>query len=106
MPFDVEPSDLRGFGKQVGRAAEDAREAKKYAKTHGDAVGDKSSEGLILHLTELHPTAVERVDAVLDRVGKLLDSGSSELARSAGHYEKTDRAEAERQDATYPESKR
>lgn len=106
MPFDVEPADLRGFGKLVGRAAEDAREAKKYAKTHGDAIGDKSPEGLILQLTELHPSAVDRVDAVLDRVGKLLESGSTELDRSAAHYEKTDRAEAERQDATYPESKR
>ncbi|MFF4525573.1 hypothetical protein [Streptomyces bluensis] len=106
MSFDVEPEDVRSFGKQIGRAAEDAQEAKKYARTHGDAVGGQSQEGLILHLLGLHPTAVDRVDDTLERVRKLLDSSSRELDRSAGLYEKTDHDEAARQDATYPASKR
>jgi hypothetical protein len=104
--FDVEPEDLRSFGKQVERAAEDAQSAKKYAKTHSDAIGGGTQEGLILHLSGLHPSVAAEVDSVLSRVHTLLSSSARELTRSAGYYEKTDEDQAAKLDATYPASKR
>lgn len=106
MGFDVEPEDLRGFGKQVARAAEDARQAVKYAKTHSDAIGTSAQEGLVLHVAGLHPSVASDVHAVLERVHELLNSSSGELTRSAEYYEKTDHDQASRLDATYPASKR
>lgn len=106
MGFDVEPDDLRSFGRQVGRAAEDAQQAVKYAKTHSDAIGTAAQEGLILQISGLHPSVASEVHSVLDRVHKLLNSSSGELTRSAEYYEKTDHDQASKLDATYPASQR
>lgn len=106
MGFDVEPEDLRSFSKQVGRAAEDALSAKKYATTHSDAVGSTAQEGLILHVTGLHPHVAAEVDSVLTKVHSLLSACAGELTRSAAYYEKTDHDEAAELDRTYPASKR
>lgn len=106
MGFDVEPDDVRSFGKQVARAAEDAQQAVKYAKTHSDAIGTSAQEGLVLHIAGLHPSVASDVHSVLDRVHTLLNSSSGELTRSAAYYEKTDHDQASKVDATYPASKR
>ncbi|MFI1739662.1 hypothetical protein [Streptomyces sioyaensis] len=105
MTFDVRPEDLEGFGRQVGRAAQDAEQGKDYIHKFGD-MGTFGGQGLILWMTDLHPQAMDSVDSVLKRMSSLLDASAKELHKSAGFYRQTDHDQAAKMDGTYPASKR
>ncbi|MEU6576991.1 type VII secretion target [Streptomyces sp. NPDC046805] len=105
MSFKVHPDDLQGYGRQVGRAAEDMHQAQEYINKYGD-LGVFTDQGLILWATGMHTQAMDEVKNVVSRVRTLLSASAEELAKSAEYYRTTDQQQASKLDATYPPSKR
>jgi hypothetical protein len=105
MTFRVRPEALEGYGRQVGRAAEDVQQAEEYINKHGD-LDVLIDQGLILAATGLHSQAMDSVREVLARMDSLLRAGAQELSKSAHYYRTTDTGEAAGLDAACPSSKR
>ncbi|MGX7761003.1 hypothetical protein ACWQ06_20405 [Streptomyces angustmyceticus] len=108
MSFSVDSDDLNGFGKQVGRAANDVEESRDYVKKSCEMLD--SDVGPISTVAQIwsggHEDVVNRVHNTLKTLHKILSASSDELIKSAKHYNSTDAAEARKMDATYPASKR
>lgn len=104
--FKVEPGDIEGFGKLVGRAAEDVTAAITYLGENAKLDG-KGAVGEFWELvTTEHDDYVSSGRSVLDKLQGVLDAAEGELTKSAQYYRETDRDEAASMDATYPGSKR
>ncbi|MFI7010681.1 type VII secretion target [Streptomyces sp. NPDC050145] len=100
MTLKVVPGDLKGYAKQVGRAADDAHEFRRHCDRYTGV--DLEETGLIGLVAASHHTTVPQVEAALTRIRQVLDAASVELTRSARYYEATDRRVASRLDAAYP----
>ncbi|MFJ7903853.1 WXG100 family type VII secretion target [Streptomyces sp. NPDC096198] len=105
MAFEVEPDDLDGYGRQVGRAADDMHQAQEYIKKYGD-MGAFTGQGLFLWATSMHAQAMSGVHDVVTRLHSILAASAQELSKSADYYRTTDQHQASQLDATYPPSKR
>lgn len=98
--FKVEPAHLSGYGKQIGRAADDSREAVKYLKY---AQVDDSFQGeLWQKILGEHEVQLEKSRGALNGFARIFDSSSAELERSAKYYRSTDREQAQKIDGAYP----
>ncbi|MER6842879.1 hypothetical protein [Streptomyces platensis] len=100
MDFSVEPGNLSGYGKLIGRAADDMRAAVKhlkYAEVDESFPGDLWQKAL-----GEHEPQVAKAREALNGFARILDSSSAELERSAKYYRSTDREQAAKVDATYP----
>ncbi|MFE1952958.1 MULTISPECIES: hypothetical protein [Streptomyces] len=104
MNLKVTPSDLEGYARQLGRAAEDAVAFKNHCGRH-TTVG-ASNEGLINLVLTTHTATVQQVNSAFDKLQSILKAADGELGRSATYYIKTDRSVAAKADATYPLVKR
>ncbi|MEU4655659.1 type VII secretion target [Streptomyces sp. NPDC023723] len=104
MGFDVQPDDLDSFAAQVGRAAEDAQHAGRYAQQNGNVT--VSNEGLFGLIAGAHGGVLERVTTALTQAESVLRGAGQELSKSATYYRDTDHDSAAGIDATYPTSKR
>nr|WP_237536994.1 type VII secretion target [Streptomyces sp. SID5785] len=100
MTLRVTPDDLRGYGQQVGRTADDAHECRRYCDRHTSIPWEKT--GLIGLIAATHFNTVSETNSALDRIREVLDAARDELRRSARYYELTDRRVAVQVDATYP----
>ncbi|GGZ67569.1 type VII secretion target [Streptomyces bluensis] len=104
MGFQVQAGDLDGYAAQVGRAADDVQQAKKYAQNNSD-VG-VSDQGLIELIIGAHRSVVDEVNAAMTRAESVLRAAETELKKSATYYRTTDTSTARSMDATFPSSKR
>ncbi|MGP4002260.1 hypothetical protein [Streptomyces sp. 8N706] len=104
MGFDVQPTDLEAYAKQIGRAAEDLEQAKRYCGEHSD-IG-VSNEGLLNLFLTTHTATVQQVTATLMKTQEIVRSSGGEMAASAKYYRATDEENAAKVDATYPATKR
>jgi hypothetical protein len=105
MAFEVEPEDIVGYSRQVGRAAQDLHQAQEYINKYGD-MGDSSGTGLFRWATAMHSQAMTEVKGVVTRLNSILAASATELSKSAEYYRTTDQDQASKLDATYPPSKR
>ncbi|QIY56347.1 hypothetical protein HEP86_19730 [Streptomyces sp. RPA4-5] len=103
MNFRVEPDDLDGFGKLIGRAADDAGRAADYTS---NAKLEATGGQLWDMVAGDHDDHVHEAKKTLQKLQSILNSGSAELGRSAKYYKETDREQAAKLDATYPGSKK
>ena len=104
MGFDVEHADLDAYAKQIGRAAEDFEQAKRYCHAHSD-IG-VSDQGLLNLFFTTHTATVQTVSQALGKTQTILRSCAGEMTASAKYYRETDEENAAKVDATYPQSKR
>lgn len=99
MSFAVNPADLSGYARQLGRAGEDAEEIRRY-------IGKYSTEGtggeLFAIAKEGHDHAVGVLDETFGRLTTILSTSSPEVAAAAAYYVQTDVAAAAVVDATLP----
>lgn len=106
MTFSVQPRDFYTFQAQLSDLAEQAVTGKAYAQRHV-ALGkwDKGVAGGVIW-TEAIKGITDVAAAVtknLDRLKELVDASALEVVRTATMYSRTDQANAERLDNTYPE---
>ncbi|MCZ2523848.1 hypothetical protein GQS52_11380 [Streptomyces sp. SCUT-3] len=102
MNFSVEPGNIESYGKLVKRAAEAMEAGESYLSKYAKV--DESSSGEIWQkVVGLHGPRVQEALGVIKKFSKILTASSRELERSARYYRNTDRSQAERLDATYPE---
>ncbi|MFG2136163.1 hypothetical protein [Streptomyces sp. NPDC048650] len=100
MNFKVEPENIAGFGKLVGRAADDMRKAMSY-------LGDNTELGFQAFgpvwdvLYGSHDQAVSHAKAALKGFTEVLDASEKELKSSARYYRETDHKQAAKLDQTY-----
>ncbi|MET7483184.1 hypothetical protein [Streptomyces sp. NPDC005538] len=100
MNLRVNPWDLSGYARQIGRAADDAADFKSHCtKYTGVAVSD---QGLLNLFLTTHTATVKTVNLAMDRLQEVLRAASAELERNNKYYAHTDLAVARRMDATYP----
>ncbi|MEV5613217.1 type VII secretion target [Streptomyces sp. NPDC052225] len=104
MHLKVTPSDLEGYGRQIGRAAEDVVAFKGHCSKY-TRIG-ASSQGLINLALTTHAATVQEVTGAFDKLYDILTAASAELEKTAAYYVRTDRAVAARVDATYSQVKR
>lgn len=104
MGFKVQAGDLDGYATQVGRAAVDMQQARKYAQDNTE-VG-VSNQGLIELIIGAHRSVVEEVNSAMKRAESVLRAAETEMRKSADYYRATDDSTARSMDATFPPSKR
>lgn len=108
MTFEVQPTDLSAFAKQLERASSDARHALDY--TRRECSISPFDKGPISALASMfgggHDGVLAHVESTLKQLQRILDSSQREMERSASFYELTDQGEASKMDAIYPASKR
>lgn len=97
-PFYVTAEYVDKYGGQVGRAQEDARDGKHYAESNGEiSVGE---QGWLALLGDAHKTIMHALERELDGLAESCSTGSAALHQAAAYYAHTDKATAERLDAT------
>jgi hypothetical protein len=104
MGFKVQADDLEGYASQIGRAAADIEQARKYAQSNTD-VG-VSDQGLIELIIGAHRSVVEEVNSAMTRAESVLRAAETEMRKSANYYRETEESTARSMDATFPPSKR
>lgn len=104
MGFRVQAGDLESYAVQVGRAADDIQQAKKYAQNNSD-IGI-SNKGLLELIIGAHRATVETVNSAMTRIESVLRAAETEISKSATYYRTTDESTAQSMDATFPQSKR
>ncbi|MFJ3899193.1 hypothetical protein [Streptomyces sp. NPDC090083] len=104
MNLRVDPWDLSGYARQIGRAAHDAADFKSHCTRYTRI--SASDQGLLSLFLTTHTSTVETVNRAMDRLQEVLKAASSELERNRKYYTQTDLAVAARVDATYPLVKR
>ncbi|MEV6173919.1 type VII secretion target [Streptomyces sp. NPDC051954] len=104
MGFKVQGADLESYAAQIGRAADDIQQARKYEQDNTD-VG-VSDQGLIELIIGAHRSVVEEVSAALTQAESVLRAAGTEMTKSANYYKTTDESTARSMDATFPPSKR
>ncbi|GAA3583017.1 type VII secretion target [Streptomyces osmaniensis] len=108
MTFEVEPSDLASFSRQISRAADDVTTAKEYFEREC-SIGT-FSVGPLSAIASMfgggHDGVMENVRSALEQMHRILDASKGEMSRSANFYKRTDEGEASKLDSQYPESKR
>jgi hypothetical protein len=94
VSFEAKPGTIRAFGQEVRALSSDADAARDYAQQW---LGLGYSEG------RMFATVVETAESVrsaltrsYSRLGELASASSTELARSADHYEASDESAASR----------
>jgi hypothetical protein len=103
MSFAVEPADLKGYAKLVGRASADIDSGIDFMQKNAaieDSVGD-----LWQTVYGPHQGHLDDAKKCLNGFKRILDASSHELTRSATYYLTTDEDQARKVDATYPQSK-
>jgi hypothetical protein len=104
MGFKVQADDLDSYAAQVGRAAEDIQQSRKYAQ--GNSGVGVSDQGLIELIIGAHRSVVDEVNSAMTRAESVLRAAKMEMGKSADYYRKTDASTARSMDATFPPSKR
>jgi hypothetical protein len=104
MGFKVQGDDLESYATQIGRAAEDIQQARKYERDNTN-VG-VSDQGLIELIIGAHRSVVEEVNSAMTRAESVLRAAEAEMRKSASYYKATDESTARSMDATFPPSKR
>lgn len=99
MVFRVVPDDLEAFSAQVDRAADAAVESKIYVERYAGAGQGGDPFDLA---KSAHENAVATIVARLQGSATALRGSGSELRAAARYYRVTDRASAEKIDATLP----
>ncbi|GAB2792376.1 hypothetical protein [Streptomyces daliensis] len=100
MRLEVEPSDLKSFARQVGRAVDDITDGLQYVDKHTPI--DWWEEGLLKLAVGPHRNVVDNVTGALSQLASVLGSCQSELLRVSAYYTRTDIDTARSIDATYP----
>ncbi|MGW0733542.1 hypothetical protein [Streptomyces sp. NPDC002851] len=103
--FGVQPGDLDGYAKLIDRAGDDMVAAVQFVRDNVDV--EQSGAGSVIWdmMVDAHRQHSEVVSQTLALYKEVLTASSDELVRSAQYYRSTDKAEAARQDATYPATK-
>ncbi len=97
MVLSVSATQLHGFSSLLRRAADDAVEARGYARRHG-AIGS-TEQGLLTRVIDLHGDLADTVAAAMGRLERVLRESADEVDRAAGSYRASDLREASRMDA-------
>ncbi len=99
MAFTVDPHALVAYGRQLERAADDARQARRYLDSYADL---RTGGDLINIARSGHVNAVTRIGEILDRLTTILECSRAELDTASRHYRVTDLKAAARADAVLP----
>ncbi|MGA5564685.1 WXG100 family type VII secretion target [Streptomyces platensis] len=100
MDFKVEPNHIAGFGKLVGRAADNMRSAMSYVDRN-TAIGGSVSSFVWDAIGGSHEQTVTDAKATIKDFTEVLDASQRELTSSARYYRETDQREASKLDRTY-----
>ncbi|MFG2092888.1 hypothetical protein [Streptomyces sp. NPDC048612] len=100
MNFKVDPDHIAGFGKLVGRAADDMRSASSYIDNNTQVGGSLSSFAWDI-IGGNHDQTVADAKTTIKGFTEILDASEKELTRSAKYYRATDQKEAAKLDGTY-----
>jgi uncharacterized protein YukE len=100
MDFKVEPDHIAGFGKMVGRAADNMRSAMSYIDKNTE-IGGSVSSFVWDAIGGSHEQTVTDAKATIKGFTEVLDASQRELASSARYYRETDQREASKLDQTY-----
>jgi uncharacterized protein YukE len=103
VSFSVEAADLDGYAKLVSRAGEDIQAGSDFMQKNAtieDSLGDLWQAVFVPHGQHL-----DDAKNCLNGFKRILDASSRELSKSAKYYRQTDEDQAQKLDATYPQSK-
>ncbi|MGP3981266.1 WXG100-like domain-containing protein [Streptomyces sp. KR80] len=92
------------YSAQIGRAAEDLEQAKRYCSDHSNIA--LSNEGLISLCLTTHTATTQQVTAALKASQETVRASGREMENAGTYYRETDKETAAKLDATYPASKR
>lgn len=96
--FSVRAPYVAAYGRQVGRAAQDALEAKRYAESNGEI--SAGEQGWLALLGDTHAMILDAVGKEIDGLAEACRSGAQALANTAAYYTHTDEAAAAKLDGT------
>lgn len=100
MSFRVTVSDVEGYGRLVGRAAEDANAVSEHVRSNATVDGGLASELWEMCATN-HEEYVQITTQVLGKIRSVLQAASEELGNVAKEYSGTDAQVSKRLDGTY-----
>ncbi|WP_406473878.1 WXG100 family type VII secretion target [Streptomyces platensis] len=100
MNFKVDPDHIAGFGKLVGRAADDMRSANSYIDKNTQ-LGGSASSFIWDVIGGSHDQTVSDAKTTIKGFAEILDASEKELTRSAKYYRSTDQQQAAKIDGTY-----
>ncbi|MBT2421260.1 hypothetical protein J7F01_33890 [Streptomyces sp. ISL-22] len=104
MGFKVQADDLERYAAQVGRAAQDVQQARKYAQDNtGVGIFD---QGLIELVIGAHRSVIDEVNCAMTRAESVLRAAETEMRNSADYYRTTETSTARAMDSILPPSKR
>lgn len=99
MTLTAEPTALRGFARQIHRAADDTTAIKKYVDSHATQV---TGGELIQIASGSHQLAITAVNSTLAQLDTILGGSGPEVDAAAGYYVATDQQAAAAVDRSFP----
>ncbi|MFJ4899710.1 hypothetical protein [Streptomyces sp. NPDC088727] len=104
MKLKVKEIDLDSYAKMIDRAGADALAGKQYINKYGTI--ESRAQGLFHYVFDTHDSVLPKAVNLFHRLNTILDASATELSDSATYYRTVDHAQAEKMDATLPETKR